>query len=120
MRKFLFLLLLLPACGDNVPGGPDAAPDGPDIGAAKAAIVAGDFQSTGILSTVGAPSLEVTQNAVAGVASSDPVMRRIGDELFVINRLSGDNITILDSTTLSLTAQIATGAGSNPQDVAVV
>lgn len=121
MRKILFLLFLLPACGDNHGGGgPDGAPDGPDTGAAKAAIVAGDFNATGILSTIGAPSLEVTPNAVAGVASSDPVVRRIGDELFLINRLSGDNITILDSTTLSLTAQIATGAGSNPQDVAVV
>jgi len=121
MRTYLIVPLLLAACGDNVsPAAVDAAPDAPSTGAAKAVVVAGDFQSTGVLSTVDAPSLTVTQNAVAGVASSDPVVRRIGSELFVVNRYGGDNITILDGATLALVDQIGTGANTNPQDVAQV
>jgi len=37
--------------------------------------------------------------------------------VFVINRASGDNITILDGT-LALAQQLSTGKGVNPQDVA--
>src|SRR5690606_37442985 len=60
-----------------------------------------------------------TQNAVAGVASTDPVVRRHGDRLYIINRFGADNVTVLDAGTLELVAQISTGPGSNPQDVAV-
>jgi hypothetical protein len=73
-----------------------------------------------VVSTIDAPGLEVDQGAVAGVAGSDPAVRRIGDELFVINRFGGDNVTIVDARTLALVDQLATGAGSNPQDVALV
>jgi len=121
--RLAFPFLLLAACGDNVrdSDAPDAGPpDGPDLRAGKAAIVSGDFNQTGVLSTVEAPSMVVTPNAVAGIASSDPVIRRIGDELFVVNRLVGNNVVILDATTLALVTQIAIGAGTNPQDVAVV
>ncbi len=110
----LFVLpLLAAACADDT-AGDDAADE------ARAAVVAGDFMATGILSTVGAPTLAVDSGAVAGVAGSDPAIRRIGDELFVINKFGGDNITVLDAATLQLVEQYATGAGSNPQDVAAV
>src|SRR6185503_8841404 len=96
MQRKLFAILILAlvaaGCGDNLlpapPAAPDAGgnPDGPDLTAGKVAVVAGDFQSTGVVSTIAAPSLDVATNAVAGVASSDPVIRRAGDELFVVNR----------------------------------
>lgn len=120
--------LALAACGDDehvaVDAGvtPDGSgnPDGPDLRARRVAAVAGDFTSTGVLSVVDAPSLAVQRNVAAGVASSDPVVRAYGDELFIVNRFGADNVTILDATTLQLVDQISTGAGSNPQDVAVV
>ena len=124
------LALALLACGGSdefVPPGDDdptidAGDTDGDTGPApsRVAAVSGDFVATGILSTVDAPSLAVDSGAVAGVAGADPAIRRLGDELFVINRFGGDNVTIVDAGTLALVDQLATGSGSNPQDVAVV
>jgi hypothetical protein len=124
-------LALLAACGDNLAGpqgtvtdaggGPDAAP-APDSGptSATAFAVATDFATTGVASTISVPALDVTANAIEGVASTDPAARLQGDRLFVVNRFGGDNITILDPARLALIDQISTGPGSNPQDVARV
>jgi hypothetical protein len=120
--------LPLAACGDNGDdaGDDDDAPDAavapdadPATPTARVAVVASDFTS-GVFSTIDAPSLAVDAAAVAGVASADPVIRRHGDELFIVNRFGFDNVTILDAATLTLVTQISTGEGSNPQDVAVV
>ncbi|MCE9580070.1 MAG: hypothetical protein K8W52_43545 [Deltaproteobacteria bacterium] len=124
MKRLALSLLFVAACGDNAiaptPESPDAAiPGTPDaMPGATAVIVAGDFASTGVLSTIKMPSLAVTPNAVAGVAGGDPFVRQYGDELFIINRSTGDNITILGHD-LALVQQVGTGAGVNPQDVAV-
>ncbi|HTE52857.1 MAG TPA: hypothetical protein VK698_18515 [Kofleriaceae bacterium] len=141
------LLLLLPAavaataCGDNLAGlgdgggggtltdaapGADAAPGGDaapvdgSITGATGFAVATDYATAGVATTVSIPGLEVTTNAVEGVASTDPVVRRIGDRLYIVNRFGQDNVTVLDAGDLSLVGQISTGPGSNPQDVAVV
>jgi hypothetical protein len=127
MKKSVVVsLLLAAACGDNIAppaGDPDAAPDpGPDAAVtAKAIITAGDFNVTGTIATIALPSRTVTANAVAGVAQGDPIIRRFGSEVVIVNRQGGDNVTVLDATTLQLVGeQMATGAGSNPQDVAAV
>jgi hypothetical protein len=125
-KSAVVTLLLAAACGDNITapaGDPDAAPPGgPDAAVtAKAIVTAGDFDSTGIIATIALPSLAVTRNAVAGVAQADPIIRRFGNEVVVVNRLGGDNVNVLDGATLQLVGeQMATGAGSNPQDVAMV
>jgi hypothetical protein len=108
---------------DAAPGTPDAGPNDPDAGPQTTAMVFAvgtDYFSAGISSTIAVPSLELTQNAVAGVASTDPVVRQFGDRLYIINRYGFDNVTILDAGSLNLVAQISTGAGTNPWDVAVV
>lgn len=131
IAPLILAALLSSACGDNLaPLGADAggsgsqadAGPGPDaaIQQATAFAVATDFVATGVASTIAVPELDVAVNAVEGVASSDPVLRRAGDRLFIVNRLGHDNITVLDSATLELVAQISTGSGSNPQDVAAV
>jgi DNA-binding beta-propeller fold protein YncE len=114
----LCLPLLLAACDDGgvIPPGADAGVT--DDGATVFA-VGTDYLAPGVASTVGIPSLEVTQGAVAGVASSDPVVRYADGKLVIVNRYGADNVTVLDAGTLSLIAQISTGAGSNPQDAAV-
>jgi hypothetical protein len=105
--------------GDDIPDASiddDAAPAG-----GRAVMVAGDFQATGILSTLDLPARTVTENAVAGIAGADPVIRDLGDgRLYVVNRFGGDNVTIIAKADLSLVSQVSTGAGSNPQDVAAV
>ncbi|MEZ4367459.1 MAG: hypothetical protein R2939_14465 [Kofleriaceae bacterium] len=87
---------------------------------ARVVAVAGDFAASGILSTIGVPSLAVDPDLASGAASQDPVVRALGDRLYVVNRFGVDNVTILDRDDLSLVGQHTTGTGSNPQDVAVV
>lgn len=81
--------------------------------------VGGDYAGSGVLTLVKVPEMEVTVNAVAGVVGGDPVLRHIGDKLFILDRFGGDSVTVLD-TELNLLGQVSTGAGSNPQDIAVI
>lgn len=127
MTKTLALILLATAaCGDNVPGA-----DSPDAGSTvdagpqplRAVIVAGDFVAghPGVMSVVDVKARTITTNvAPAGAIGNDPVLRRAGGELLVINRASGNNVTILDANTYALVEQLGTGANSNPQDAAVI
>ncbi len=113
---------LCAACGDDEPmEDPDAGvePDASPLPSAVAFAVAGDYQATGVASTVDIPELTVQQNVIAGVAGEDPVVRYADGRIYVINRFGTDNITILDAESMSFVSQISTGAGSNPQDLAV-
>ena len=88
-----------------------------------AIVVAGDFTAghPGVMSKLDVAGLTVAQNvAPAGAVGDDPILRKFDNLLYVVNRSDGNNITILDATTLALVEQLGTGAGSNPQDVAVV
>ena len=126
MKNTLALALLaLAACSStNHTTKPDApamtadAPPAPSM----AVVVAGDYTAghPGILSTVNVETMAVTQNvAPQGAVGDDPMVRHFGTELFVVNRSDGNNVTILDAHTYALVAQLGTGTGSNPQDVAV-
>jgi hypothetical protein len=115
------LAALAAACGDNL-----AAPDGPVADATppqvRAVIAAGTFMQgeSGVLSALAFDPPAVSRRvAPSGAVGSDPVLRRAGGELLVVNRTEG-NVTILDAATFAVKEQLATGAGSNPQDVAVV
>ena len=81
--------------------------------------VSGDYAGNGVLTTVSVPDMEVTLNAIAGVAGGDPVLRVHGDLLVILDRFGGDSVTVLDRD-LGLVGQVSTGAGSNPQDSAVI
>jgi len=110
-------LATLAACGDNLePLSPDAAPPANPLAVA----VSGDFNVTGVLSTVDVVTHRARPNALAGVAGGDPYLRRHGSELFIVNRDRGENVTVLAGSPLALVDQYPTGAGSNPQDVAPV
>jgi len=132
MTKTLSLIvstlgLAFTACGDNHGDAPDAAPDAaPPVdapsGPPRAVVVAGDFGPghPGVLSTFDPATLAVTMNAGPAMAvGDDPILRHFGSELFIVNRSDGNNVTILNDQTLALEEQLGTGAGTNPQDVAV-
>lgn len=118
-RTLALGLALLPAvclaaCDDS-----DDPPGGAQ-GSATVFAVATDFMTTGVATTIAVPELDVTVGAVDGVASTDPVVRLHDDRLFIVNRFGQDNITVLEADDLTLVAQLSTGAGTNPQDVAVL
>jgi hypothetical protein len=107
MKKTILTSLILAACSSTMPGG-----DGPGTGVpnpefSSGVVVAGDFNVSGVLSTVRVPTGNVIANAVAGVAGGDPFVRHYDGEIFVINRDSGDNVTVLDDQTLQLVGQYA-------------
>lgn len=79
-----------------------------------------DSTTSGILTEIAMNELTVSQGIVDGVVASDAVVRRFGNRLYIINRFGFDNITIVDIDTDQLVAQISTGTGTNPQDVAVI
>jgi hypothetical protein len=127
--RILVATLAFAACSDNKNhNAPDAhgTADAPMADAQttpRAIVVApsADFKTPpGIMSELDVASLHVTQNLAAGEVGADPFLRMYGGFLYVINRDAGDNITIVDASTLAFVTQIATGTSSNPQDVAVV
>jgi YVTN family beta-propeller protein len=86
-------------------------------------IVSGTFVpgEAGVMSALDFDPIAVEPRvAPNGAVGDDPLLRKVGDELFVVNRAGGNNVTILDAATFAVKAQVPTGAGSNPQDVAVV
>lgn len=120
--KKLALLLLVAACGDDHHNKPDAPPVDAAPPPPRAIVVAGDYTAghPGVLSVLDLTSRTVMQNVGPAMAvDDDPMIRKVGNELFVINR-AANNITILDANDLHLVEQLGTGAASNPQDVAVV
>ena len=124
MKTVSILVLSLAACGGGTKANPDAAiSQDADTSHSVAIVVAGDFTMghPGVLSKLDLKTMTVTKNAApAGAVGDDPVIRKAGNLLYIVNRSDGNNVTILDATTLALVEQLGTGAGSNPQDVAVV
>src|SRR5436190_15732662 len=109
------LSLSVAACG----GDDSSSYTGPEV--PQAVAVSGDFNMTGLMSKLDLTTMEVAQNVGgAGTVAGDPVMRRIGDRVYVINRNGGNNVTVFDATTLTFVDQFGTGEGTNPQDVAQV
>lgn len=133
-RLFAFALVvpavLAAACGgedENIPTSvdapvvqPDASIDADTTPRPTAIAVTGDYSVTGILSTIDVASGTVTPGALAGVAHGEPWIRVVGDELFIVNRAGGNNVTIVRRSPVGFVDQFGTGVGTNPQDVAVV
>jgi DNA-binding beta-propeller fold protein YncE len=101
------------ASGIDAPLAVDAAPH-----VQSAYVVSGNFSTTGTLARINTTTNVVDKNLAAGAVSSDPAMRLVGGELFIVNRAT-NNLTILDVATLAVKFQVSTGASSNPQDSAV-
>jgi len=123
MTRFADRIVLLVLCAGALPGcGDNFALERP-AGPPHAVVVAGDFTMghPGVLSTLDPATGRVSANVGPALAvGDDPVLRHFGHELFIVNRSDGNNVTILDDRTLAFTAQLGTGPGSNPQDVAVL
>ncbi len=117
------LTIMALACGgDDSPGSPDggSAVDAGAIVVSTGFAVGTDYSTAGVASRLTLPDMDIEQGVIAGVASTDPVVRYFGGRIYIVNRYGADNVTVIDAETMTLVTQISTGAGTNPQDVAVV
>ncbi|MBN1164501.1 MAG: hypothetical protein JXB45_07975, partial [Candidatus Krumholzibacteriota bacterium] len=74
--------------------------------------------STGSAAVITLDETYSTQINVAGI-NSDAVARYYGGLIYVVNRLGGDNIQVLDpQDNFATLRQFSVGNGSNPQDIA--
>ena len=123
----VLVVVSLAACGgddEGLPATPDAPPsvtaDAPPSADLCTCLALGVDYTNGVGTSarLGLPSATLTQDAVPGAISGDPVVRAAAGGLAVINRFGADNVTWLDPATLEVKAQISAGAGANPQDAA--
>ncbi len=100
---------------------PPVTPDAPVTPAGCTCVALGvDYMSgVGTAARIDLPSLTVTKDVVPGGVQSDPVVRYLGGNLYIVNRFAGENVTVVDPATWTVTKQWSTGAGSNPQDIAI-
>ncbi len=78
-----------------------------------------DWYSAGSISTLETAPPWSAQIDLASV-HSDAVVRVAGGRIYVVNRLGGDNIQVIDAVTFQTIRQFSVGAGTNPQDIAVI
>lgn len=94
---------------------------------ADAAIPLGDtavvFNSdwmVGNLSTIALADPATAQLARITTDGGDAVVRSFGNRIYVINRFGADTIQTIRPSDFAVIADFSVGAGSNPQDIAVV
>src|SRR5512147_528308 len=120
MRKYVcFIAILSGACGADDPS--SVVVELPASDSALCVALGADYQNNaGTMAVVGLPSLTVLKDRVPAAISGDPVLRAIGDRLYVVNR-TANNVTVIDPTVSPWTveSQFSTGANSNPQDIAL-
>ncbi|MBS12695.1 MAG: hypothetical protein CME19_13960 [Gemmatimonadetes bacterium] len=81
----------------------------------RAVIVTTDF-STGSLSSLDTQTLSPSNDLL--LIHSDAAVRTHGDFVYVLNKLNGDNIIVLQKDNLATpVTQYSTGNGSNPHDI---
>ena len=121
---FILLLASLEACGTDPTGQPDGGGGGTDADIplnegecgppVTAAVVTSDF------STGGAALLDLDERTVRAdlvTLFPDSVVSCHCGIVLVVERLGGDNLTLLDPTNLSPIAQFSLGRRTNPQGV---
>ena len=109
------LALSLAGCGDDK--ATNNAPEPPIPPCGRLLVLTSDFQ-TGSVSVVDADSAFTTRLDVTSI-HSDAVARVHDGLLYVVNRLGGDNIQVIDPADGFRTVrQFSTGEGSNPHDIA--
>jgi len=88
-------------------------------GQTRAVVVTSDF-TTGSIATVGLdPPHELMRASARNRVFRDAVVRTRGDLVYVVNRLYGDNLQILDpAREFATVSQCSTGNGTNPHDIA--
>lgn len=120
MRTYPIWIAFMTACGSTITGQPAALSSLPESDTAYCVALGADYMNdVGSLSILGLPSLTLVKNLLPGTVSGDPVVRSYGDKLYVVNR-NVANVTIIDTETWTVERQFSTGAGTNPQDIALV
>lgn len=82
------------------------------------AFVIGMLGESGSFGVIDVETLQYKANA--GPVSNDAVARVALDHVFVINRLTHDNIQVMEQPLFSLKKQFSVGPQTNPQDIVVI
>lgn len=110
------LLALAAGCGDDNGTKPD--PPGPTE-CGRILVVTTDY-AVGSLATIQGDSSLAVQSSLASI-HSDARARVHGDFAYVVNRLGGDNVQVVNMAEgFQTIRQIPMGPGSNPYDIALV
>jgi YVTN family beta-propeller protein len=123
MKRLVFLGLLSAACGSSSTASPDGGPIDllplPSTDSAFCVTLGADYMNNvGSLAVLGLPSLTVAKDQLPGAVSGDPVVRAYGSKIYVVNRFS-NSVSVIDVASWKVVSQFSTGAGTNPQDIAV-
>ncbi|HEX5036268.1 MAG TPA: hypothetical protein VFX30_03840 [bacterium] len=128
---FIAVLVLSAACGtvatqtNTAPppssgGTPPSASfsDDPNVPHGNTAVVLG-ANFTDPTGTLGLLPINAPRTAVKNLQTthSDAVLRSYGGLLYVVNRLGGDNIEVVDPSDFQVLSQFTVGEGTNPQDL---
>lgn len=115
-------IVLLSACGELQRRTEDPPPSGSGSAGSQSYLVvlgANFTDPIGTLSLVSlTPPREVSLNL--STTHSDAIVRASGGLLYVVNRLGGDNIQVVDPADFTTLSQFSTGSGTNPQEIVIV
>jgi|GEM_PF-1751276 len=120
----LFSLFIISCGGISTNTTPAPSPPTPDNSPAtsqpQAIILGANFTDvTGTLSLLNVNTPR-TPTKNLQTTHSDAIVRVFDNKIYVVNRLGGDNIQIVDPITFHVTLQCSTGQATNPQDIVVV
>ncbi|QQR81624.1 MAG: hypothetical protein IPJ69_05825 [Deltaproteobacteria bacterium] len=127
MTPILFLFFILTGCG-GVKTNTTPPPTTPTVdvrtSAQPMAVILGADYDRGA-SQVGSISLlgmNTPRTATKNIQTthSDAIVRVFNNKIYVVNRLGGDNLQVIDSQNFRVTLQCSVGLGTNPQDIVVV
>ena len=138
MRTLLAAVCFLAGCNqllgiDDVTGGSgspsiDAPPGTPDtplptadarFAGPIAFTTASDFNHAGMAGALELSTGAVTMDAAPGQVGRDPVVRFAGGFFAIVNRYGDNGVVLLDPGSLAPVHTFSTGAGTNPQDIAI-
>lgn len=114
LSTIVAILILLPGCADDDPAMPPRPPDPPD----RLLALTTDY-ATGSLTAIGLEAPWTAERDLEPVCA-DAVARVHGGLVYVVNRHACDNIQVIDPADWSTLQEFSVGAGTNPQDIAVI
>lgn len=118
MTGYLLFLLWLMGCASPLTSNPTPSDSGWWLKPGPKALVLTMHGETGTFGLIDIQTRQVKTSV--GPVSNDAMARVWKHYVFVVNRLTHDNIQVMELPSYRLIKQYSVGPGSNPQDIAIV